>query len=94
MLPGKLKHIVRLRVEVAERDRALYGDLLDDVTLLRRRGFAVHREEGRFRVGNKLTAARTLRAVAARERRLMGDAAWPASAASSPSSPSRKAWGR
>jgi hypothetical protein len=50
---------------------ALYGDLLADVLLLRRRGFGLHREGALFRVGNRLLDADGLRAVAARERRLL-----------------------
>jgi hypothetical protein len=51
----------------------LYGDAatVDDVRLLRRQGFVVHREGQRCRVGNTLCSLADLRAKAARERRLM-----------------------
>jgi hypothetical protein len=52
-------------------ERALYGPLMPDVTFLRQRGFGVHREENGFRVGNRLVDADGLRAIAARERRLI-----------------------
>jgi hypothetical protein len=52
-------------------EKALYGDLLPDVMLLRRRGFGVHREGELFRVGNRLMDAAALQDVAARERRLL-----------------------
>lgn len=52
-------------------EKALYGELFDDVVLLRRRGFGVHREGELFRVGNRLMEEPELRAIAARERRLL-----------------------
>jgi hypothetical protein len=66
----------------SDHERLLYGALLDDVRLLHRRGFGVHREPGlapnvgkarrrRFRVGNRLVSATRLRSLAARERRLL-----------------------
>lgn len=76
VLASELRHTSRLRREVAHREKALYGALLDDVDFLRRRGFAVHAElKGSrrcYRVGNRLLGAAELRAVAARERRLLG----------------------
>ena len=44
VLASELRHTARLRHEVAQREKALYGALLDDVDFLRRRGFAVHAE--------------------------------------------------
>ena len=77
-LVHELRHIVRLRRYVADRERALYGRLLADVRLLRQRGFGVHVElkggAKRYRVGNRLLGARALSAIAARERRLMSPA--------------------
>ena len=76
VLASELRHTARLRREVARREKALYGALLDDVAFLRRRGFAVHAElkgsRRRYRVGNRLLGAAELRSVAARERRLLG----------------------
>ena len=54
-----------------ENERLLYGPLLPDVRFLRQRGFGVHREGDRYRVGNRLMDGGQLRGVAARERRLM-----------------------
>jgi len=54
----------------SDNERALYGALLPDIVLLRRRGFGVHCEGALFRVGNRLLDAEAVRAVAARERRL------------------------
>lgn len=56
---------------VSDSERVLYGALMPDVTFLRRRGFGVHREENGFRVGNRLVDADALKAIAARERRLI-----------------------
>ena len=55
-----------------ENEWLLYGPLLPDVRFLRRRGFGVHMEGDRYRVGNRLMTAGRLRGVAARERRLVG----------------------
>jgi hypothetical protein len=57
----------------AEAARAieLYGDAIEDVRLLRQRGFVVVREGERCRVGNTLCTLAALRAKAARERRLL-----------------------
>ena len=52
-------------------EHRLYGALIDDVTLLRRRGFGVHCEGKQFRVGNRLVDGEGLAAIAARERRLI-----------------------
>jgi len=59
-----------IRAAEAARDRQLYADAVDDVALLRRRGFVVTREGHRCRVGNTLCSLADLRAKAARERRL------------------------
>lgn len=52
--------------------RKLYGDLLPAVELLRRRGYVVSREGGKFRVGNKLLDRAEVRALAQREGGLAG----------------------
>ena len=69
-----LRNIIRrtadLRREVAEREAALYGRLLPDVTFLRRRGFVVFIDGKRFRLGNRLVSRTRLLDIAARERRL------------------------
>lgn len=69
-----MRHAVRLRRQVIERETSIYGELLEDVLFLRRRGFAVHAElKGSrrcYRVGNRLLGAGQVREVAARERRL------------------------
>jgi hypothetical protein len=59
-----------VRAAEAARERELYGDAVDDVRLLRRRGFVVTREGHRCRVGNMLCTLAALRGKAARERRL------------------------
>jgi hypothetical protein len=73
--PRHIRLAVKLRIEIAEREAQLYGARLDDMILLRRRGFAVHIEGSgaarRFRVDNKLLSGTELRAVASRERRLL-----------------------
>ena len=53
-------------------ERLLYGPLAADVRFLRQRGFGVHMEGDRYRVGNRLMDAGQLGGVAARERRLLG----------------------
>ena len=72
MLPTDLRYISALRRETERREALLYGRVLDDVTLLRRRGFGVHIEGDRFRVGNRLMSLAALKRIAARERRLLG----------------------
>ena len=72
MLPTDLRYIAALRRETDQREALLYGPVLDDVILLRRRGFGVHIEGDRFRVGNRLMSRAELRRTAARERRLLG----------------------
>ena len=66
---------MELRREVADREAALYGPLLEDAAFLRTRGFAVHIEKTslgrRFRFGNRLISGTALKAIAARERRLL-----------------------
>jgi hypothetical protein len=74
----------RLRLDPAsENERALYGKLLDEVRFLRQRGFGVHREGRKFRVGNSLVSARRLKIMAARERRLLSSA-WQRESARKP----------
>jgi len=58
--------------EEAARLEALYGDLLPDVQVLRKRGFVVTREGTGFMVGNKLLDRAGLRAMAQREGGLAG----------------------
>jgi hypothetical protein len=58
------------RAAEAARTIELYGDAVDDVRLLRRRGFVVVREGERYQIGNALCSLADLRAKAARERRL------------------------
>jgi hypothetical protein len=55
----------------SDNEKLLYGALLPEVVFLRRRGFGVHCEGERFRVGSRLLDAGGLLAVAARERRLL-----------------------
>jgi hypothetical protein len=69
-LPTQIREAMELRREVEAREAALYGPLLEDVKLLRRRGFGVHIECRGYRVGNRLMDAGQLAATAARERRL------------------------
>jgi hypothetical protein len=73
--PRHVRLALRLRLEVAEREAQLYGARLDDMIVLRKRGFIVHIEgsgaQRRFRVDNRLLSGTELRAVAARERRLI-----------------------
>jgi hypothetical protein len=73
--PRHVRLAIRLRREVAEREAQLYGARLDDMIVLRKRGFSVHIEgsgaQRRFRVDNRLLTSAELRAVAARERRLL-----------------------
>lgn len=58
--------------EEAARLNALYGDLLPDVQVLRKRGFVVTREGTGFMVGNKLLDKASVRAMAQREGGLAG----------------------
>lgn len=58
--------------EEAARMKELYGDLLPDVQVLRKRGFVVTREGAGFRVGNKTVDKAGLRAMAQREGGLAG----------------------
>jgi hypothetical protein len=71
--PGKTPSERAAEIRAAEAARAfeLYGDAVDDVRLLRQRGFVVVREGQRCRVGNMLCSLAALRAKAARQRRLM-----------------------
>jgi hypothetical protein len=59
-------------VRDGENEWLLYGPLLADVRFLRQRGFGVHMEGDRYRVGNRLMNGGQLKGVAARERRLVG----------------------
>ena len=65
------------RAADAARQRELYGDAVDDVALLRRRGFVITRDGGKIGVDNKLLTLPELKALARRERGLMGVAAAP-----------------
>lgn len=58
--------------EEAARLQELYGDLLPDVQVLRKRGFVVTREGAGFMVGNKTVDKAGLRAMAQREGGLAG----------------------
>jgi hypothetical protein len=63
-------------VEDAARQKALYGKHIDDVRVLRSRGFVVSVEKrGSYLVGNQRCTGEELAAKADRERRLMGEAA-------------------
>lgn len=69
--PAKRRDAERAEIEARERD--LYGVYLDDVGVLRRRSFVVVAlQGGAFVVGNKIVDGAGLRALADRERRLMG----------------------
>ena len=70
--PGKtpVERAAEIREAEAARQVELYGDAVDDVRLLRQRGFFVVREGNRFRIGNAVCSLADLRAKAARERRL------------------------
>ena len=79
MIQGLLiRRAARLRREVVDRERALYGRHFDDAIFLRKRGFGVHVETTphgrRFRLGNRLVSGTELKAVVARERRLLKQA--------------------
>ena len=60
-----------MRANEAARERDLYGAAIDDVRLLRQRGYVVVREGQGFRVGNQACTLAAMRAKAARERRLI-----------------------
>lgn len=60
------------KAEDEARQKALYGDLLPDVQVLRKRDFVVTREGSKFRVGNKLLDRAEVRAMARREGGLAG----------------------
>ncbi len=60
------------QAEDEKRQMEIYGDLLPDVSVLRRRGFVVNREGNKFRVGNKLLNRDEVRAMAQREGGLAG----------------------
>ena len=62
------------RAADAARQSGLYGDAVDDVAYLRKRGFVVNRDGDGVRVGNRLLSLDAVRAMAARERGLAGDA--------------------
>jgi hypothetical protein len=79
MLQGLLiRRAARLRREVVDRERSLYGRHFDDAIFLRKRGFGVHVEATphgrRFRLGNRLICGTELKVVVARERRLLKQA--------------------
>ena len=73
--PRHIRIAIQLRRQVAEREAQLYGARLDDMIVLRKRGYCVHIEgsgaKRRFRVDNRLLSGTELRAMAARERRLI-----------------------
>ena len=77
MHPSYLAWSAQLRRDNNAREFKVYRGLAEDVRLLRRRGFGVHAEGRKFRVGNRLMGARELSATAARERRLMEPARAP-----------------
>lgn len=58
------------RAEEEKRQANLYGLQVDDVALLRRRGYGVTREGAGVRIGNQLCTFAQLREKADRERRL------------------------
>jgi hypothetical protein len=65
---------VRAIAEDAARQKALYGKHVDDVRVLRNRGFTVTAEKrGAYLVGNRPCSGDELKAKADRERRLMGN---------------------
>jgi hypothetical protein len=76
--PRKPAHVmaaereVERKAEEAARLQELYGDLLQDVQVLRKRGFVVTREGAKFLVGNKLLDRAGVRAMARREGGLAG----------------------
>ena len=75
ILRRHVRRAAQLRREVAERESRLYGPRFGDTIFLRERGFAVHIETTptgrRFRFGNRSISGTELKAVAARERRLL-----------------------
>ncbi|MBS0550009.1 MAG: hypothetical protein JSR24_19825 [Proteobacteria bacterium] len=73
-LRNTIRRTADLRREVIEREAILYGPLLEDVMFLRRRGFILHAEGKRVRLGNRLVSRSTLHDIAARERRLIRNA--------------------
>lgn len=70
-LRNMIRRAADLRRKVIDREASLYGPLLEDVMFLRRRGFALHAEGKRVRLGNRLVSRSTLHDIAARERRLI-----------------------
>lgn len=60
------------QAEEVARLKKLYGTLLPDVEVLRRRGYVITKEGGVYHVGNKRLDATGLKEMAARERRLLG----------------------
>jgi hypothetical protein len=95
--PGNDERAAEVRAAEVARQAELYGDAatVDDVRLLRQRGYVVVREGQRCRVGNMLCSLAALRAKAARERRLMearhhesirAHKAWPTGSNSQPRS--------
>jgi hypothetical protein len=60
------------RAAEARVDQLIYGDLLPEVMLLRRRDYIVTCERHGIKVGNRLLDADGVKAMADRERRLMG----------------------
>lgn len=75
ILRRHVRRAAQLRREVFQREATLYGPRLADARFLRTRGFSVHIEMlpigRRFRFGSRLVSGTELRAIAARERRLL-----------------------
>lgn len=66
---------LRAIAEDEARQKKLYGDHIEDMLVLRRRGFEVTAvEKDRYRVGNHVIDGEALKAKADRERRLIGEA--------------------
>lgn len=64
--------VAQRRAEDEARQRELYGDALEAVFLLRRRGFVVNRDGAHIRVGNKVMTSTEVKAMAARESSVAG----------------------
>ena len=75
-VPGKTaaERAAEVRAAEAAHQASLYGAAVDDVALLRRRGYVVTREQDKVLVGNKLCTFEQMQSRAARERRLMAAA--------------------
>lgn len=71
--PGE--HLAAIKAEQEERQRALYGDALADVTYLRTRGFVIVADGDGIEVDGRLKTRAEVKALAARERNVAGDTA-------------------